>query len=185
MRYTLLVLVTLAAAACGRKAPPGAPAAVETETRCSQTIWRQGEARPANVEILNRSADSVSVWLDRCMGHTRVADIGAGDSVIVPLPNGAVSFEGKLRFMTYRGARKAIAVELAAPEGTPHIRLLVPETAAECPRVFVNGRLYEKPISTIPRDRVEHVEYLPSSANGDCQRINVRLRDPGTRVRNR
>ena len=144
--------------------------------RCGNTLWKPGEARPANLEVVNRSSDSASVWLDRCGGHTWVVDVGAGDSMVVGLPNGAASFDGRLRFITYRGARKAVAVEMVSPEANPNVRLVVPEVAVECPLVYVDGKLYDQPLSTITRDRVESVEYLPSLPSGECMRINVRLK---------
>lgn len=178
MRRPILLSTIALVSACGGKTPPRPPGpqTVEAAARCPNTMWQAGELRPASIEILNRSADSVSVWLDRCTGHTHVGDLGAGDSVVVALPSGAASYQGKLRFITFRGERKAITIELTSPLANPHIRLEVPERAVECPLIFVDGKLFDAPLSTLPRDRIEQVEYLPSPATGECPRVNVRLR---------
>lgn len=140
-------------------------------------MWQAGELRPANVEVVNRSDDSISVWLDRCNGHTRVADLAAGDSVVVTLPNGAVSFNGKLRFISYHDQGRAISVQLVPPEANPHIRLVLSRAvASDCPHVYVDGKRYNAPLSTLPGERIESVEYLPTLPDEECPRISVRLK---------
>lgn len=175
MRRLLVFSFVIALAGCGRKeVVVPAPRIVEGESRCPATMWRPGELRPANVHVLNQSGDSISVWLDRCVGHTHMVDMAGRDSLMVALPNGAASYDGKLRFIVFRGSRKAITVEFASPTGDPDIRLEVPESSEECPHFYVDGKRTSGP-PDVPRDQIVSVEYVTMS-NGDCAQVHVKLR---------
>jgi hypothetical protein len=149
----------------------------DTGTRCPNAMWQPGQQRPGGIEIENRSADSVIVFLDRCLGHTRVADLGPNETDVFVLPNGASSYNGLLRFFTYRGSQKVSALELVQPIGEPYLKLVVPvEARAECPEVWINGKRSDSQLSRVPRSQIEKVEYIPTGANGECSRIMVRLK---------
>ena len=77
----------------------------DTGTRCPNAMWQPGQQRPGGIEIENRSADSVIVFLDRCLGHTRVADLGPNETdVVANIPcSGAGSSSVQLRGCTEDG----------------------------------------------------------------------------------
>ncbi len=166
---------------CGRKAPPPvAPLPLEVAepmSGCPNPVWQVGQLRPAEIELVNQSADSVLVFMDRCRGHSRVGHVGPLESAIVALPNGAVAYHGSIRFFTYRGRERRSGVELLAPFG--QLRLVIPEAARpECPEVWVNGTLVADLLSRIPRETIESVQYLREAAPGECSRILVKLKSP-------
>ena len=140
-------------------------------------MWQPGQERPGGIEIENRSADSVIVFLDRCLGHTRVADVGPNETDVFVLPNGATSYNGLLRFFTYRGSQKTSALELVQPVGNPYLKLVVPaEVRPECPEIWIDGKRSESHLSRVPRSQIEKVEYVPTGPNGECSRILVTLK---------
>src|SRR5687768_14824452 len=147
MRYAPLLLLLLASA-CAKKTPPPAPQLTsERVVRCRNIgrdpLWQPGELRPAQVEVINLSADSVIVFLERCDGQTRVVDIGPRATMVVPLPDGASGYLGLLRFVTYRGTSRSPAIEVTPPEASPHVRLVLPAAvSADCPEVYLNGKRY-------------------------------------------
>ena len=102
MKKIWLILVVLAAA-CGKKERPAAPSPriAEGDLQCPGAMWAAGDMRPANIEVINLSSDSVLVFLDRCLGHTRVGEVGAREKKLLEMPDGALSFRGTLRFLTY------------------------------------------------------------------------------------
>jgi hypothetical protein len=177
-RPGLLLLVL--AAACGKK-PPARPTPVpvrETATGiCPSQMWQPGEERPGGIQVENRSADSVIVFLVRCMGGTRVGDLGPRETNVFALPNGALNYNGLIRFRTYRGAQRTFALELAQPVGDPYVRLIIPEQArAECPEIWIDGKKSESNLGRIPREQIANVEYLPTGPAGECSRIMVTLK---------
>src|SRR5687768_3499951 len=120
-RFLALVLV-LAVTACAKKKPPAQPnLTAEGEARCPAAMWQPGAMRPASIEVINQSKDSVIVFLDRCLGHTRVGDFGPLETQVVEMPNGAVSYRGLLRFFTYRGPLKHAGVEITSTDADPHL----------------------------------------------------------------
>ena len=180
MTHARIFLLALLAAACGKK-PPARPAPVPvreaTAGICPNQMWQPGEERPGGVEVENRSADSVIVFLVRCLGSTRVADLGPGETNVFPLPNGALNYNGLIRFRTYRGTKRIFALELARPVGDPYVRLIIPEqTPAECPEIWIDGKKSESHLGRIPREQIANVEYLPTGAGGECSRIMVKLK---------
>src|SRR5262245_47264233 len=131
-----LILVLLCSA-CAKKptAPPTLPVPVREGggAGCQRPMWQPGEERPGGIEIENQSADSVIVFLIRCRGSTRVADIGPNETDVYVLPDGAVNFSGQLRFHTYRGTERSFASALVLPVGEPYLKLVIPEAARpEC-----------------------------------------------------
>jgi len=166
------------AGACGKKAPPALPQPLEVAepmSGCPNPVWQPGQFRPAEIELVNRAADSVLVVTDRCRGHTRVGHVGPLETALVPMPNGAVSYQGSIRFFTYRGRERRSGVELLKPMG--ELRLVIPETArAECPEVWVNGARVANGLTSIPRETIESVQYLKEPAPGECARIVVKLK---------
>ena len=179
-RYSLLIgLLAAGAVGCGRKAPPAPPVRAlevsEPLSGCPNPVWQPGQLRPAEIEVVNQSADSVLVFMDRCRGHTRVGDLGPLESAVLPMPNGAVSYDGSIRFFTYRGRERRSGVELVRPMGA--LRLVIPEAArAECPEVWVNGVRSPDGLARIPRETIESVQYLRESSPGECPRIVVKLK---------
>ncbi len=181
MRRPLLTL-SLLVLACGKKKPPAQPTAepireANPGVHCPNAMWQVGQERPGGIQVQNRSADSVIVFLDRCLGHTRVGDLGPGETNVFVLPNGAVSYSGLLRFFTYRGPQRIAALELVQPSGDPYLMLVVPEQVrAECPEVWIDGKKSDSHLSRVPRDQIEKVEYVPVGPAGECSRIMVKLK---------
>ena len=166
---------------CGKKpaitpTPPMPNREADTGYRCPNPMWKVGEERPGGIEIENRSADSVIVFLDRCLGHTRVADIGPNETDVYVMPNGAVSHNGLIRFFTYRGSQKLSALELVQPVGNPYLKLVLPaEVRSECPEYWIDGKRSSS-LARVPRAQIDKVEYVPYGPKGECARIMVTLK---------
>jgi hypothetical protein len=183
MRRALL-LIALFLVACGKRPPapvlPPVPEPIREAAlgkNCPNPMWQPGQERPGGIEIVNQSGDSVIVFLDRCLGHTRVADLGPREADVFVLPNGATNFNGLLRFFTYRGAQKFAALELVQPTGDPYLKLVVPEQVrAECPELWIDGKRSESHLSRVPREQIDSVEYVPTGPAGECSRIMVKLK---------
>ena len=81
------ILILLLAVGCGKK-PPALP--LPTPIReaasgtCPNTMWKPGDERPANIQVQNLSADSVIVFAVRCLGGTRVGDVGPAGNRRIP-----------------------------------------------------------------------------------------------------
>ena len=175
-----VLLLTILVAACGKKPPPRPTPVPTRETEsaiCPAQMWQPGEERPGGIQVENRSADSVIVFLVRCLGSTRVADLGPGETNVVALPNGALNYNGLIRFRTYRGPQRIFGLELAQPLGDPYVRLIIPEQArAECPEIWIDGKKSESNLGRIPREQIDNVEYVPTGPRGECSRIMVTLK---------
>ena len=134
MTRPVKLLLLLLCAGCSKK-PPAEPRAAPIREaaagNCPNTMWKPGDERPANIEVQNLSSDSVIVFAVRCLGGTRVGDVGPRETRMFAMPNGALSFNGLLYFRTYRGLQRAYAVERATPVGDPHLRLVIPEQARQ------------------------------------------------------
>lgn len=102
------LLVVLAGAtgltACGGPATPPVPRPSPAGglDRCPPPIvFRAGEVRPIRVRFDNVSGDTLTVFIDRCMHHTRLATVAPGRWTQVPLPDRLVAFPEGLRFHVY------------------------------------------------------------------------------------
>ena len=176
MRHVWLVLIVIAVA-CGKKKPAAAPGpqTAEGELQCPAAMWKPGEMRPAHIEVINQSQDSVIVFLDRCLGHTRVGDLAALETQLLPMPNGAVSYRGLLRFFTYRGPARQVGVELAPTDADPHLRLVIPAVlTTDCPQVIIDGQPGSS-LARIPKDSIASIKYEPAPKDDlrACARIIV------------
>ena len=180
MTRPVAFLVLISVFGCAKK-PPAQPvlgpyreAAVGN---CPNTMWQPGDERPANIQVQNLSADSVIVFAVRCLGGTRVGDLGPRETGVFAMPHGALSFNGLLYFRTYRGPQRAFGLERAQPVGDPDLRLVIPEQSRpECPEVWVDGKKAESSLARIPRDQIASVQYLPATEASDCSRIVVTLK---------
>lgn len=64
-------------------------------------LLRDGQVRPVRVRLENPTSDTLTVFLDRCFHHTRVARIAPGQWVQAPLPRQLVAFPEGLRFHAF------------------------------------------------------------------------------------
>lgn len=178
----MLLIAAISVVGCAKKQPPAQPVAVREGKpirECPEAMWTEGQMRPATVSIRNLSPDSVLIYLDRCGGTSYVAEVAPTSTTLHDLPNGAVSHDGLLRFFTWRGkgAGLAAGVEMASPMAQPYVEMTIPEKQRfACPEVWVDGKPYDLPTNSIPRDRIEKVEYLPSQIPSGCPRIVIKLK---------
>lgn len=135
-RYLVLVLglSVLMAAGCGGPAVPPTPVpqGVSALDRCPPPLLTSaGSTRARRVRLVNRTADTVTVFIDRCFHHTRVASVSPGGSRLMRLPEPLVAFPEGLRFHAYHASRgEHIGVFTVAVTDAPVIDLLLAADAA-------------------------------------------------------
>ena len=71
-------------------------------------VWKDGAERPRGIQMTNGTDARVSVWLDNCDGHTRLGDVPAGKTFVLPLPNRLIPFGGQLRLYVYDNAARSL-----------------------------------------------------------------------------
>lgn len=132
-RLLLVGLVASLVCACGGPRLPETPSpAGGMLDRCPPPLLRQdGEVRPVRVRLENATSDTLTVFLDRCFHHTRVATVAPGQWVQEPLPNQLVAFPEGLRFHGFdaRG-RTYVGTWVAPVRNEPILRLTLASAEA-------------------------------------------------------
>lgn len=95
------VVTVLLTSSCGGSPPLSSP--IPRVGRCPAPVVRQPERIvPRRVLLVNATEDTVDIWIDRCMHHTRLATVPPGRSAQPRLPEPLVAFPGGLRFHAHR-----------------------------------------------------------------------------------
>lgn len=113
-----IAAAALAAAACGGPpAPPSpVPRGISALERCPPPLLAPAGRDPTRrVRFENRTADTLSVFMDRCFQHTRVADVPPGATRLVRLPARLVAFPEGFRFHAFNPTTPEFVGTFVAP----------------------------------------------------------------------
>lgn len=126
--YVLVAVVSVAG--CGGPEPPQVPRpAGQALTSCPPPLtFRPDQIRPTRVRFDNPTADTLTVFIDRCRHHTRLADIAPGRWAQVPLPDRLVAFPEGLRFHAFDlGEYRRVGTYTTAVVAEPILRVRLGE----------------------------------------------------------
>lgn len=184
---TTAVALTLSAA-CARTVPVEGPASLAAAfSRCPLPIqWVSEDPRPLGIRIRNEDSDTVSVFLDRCTGHSRIGDVGPGAVRTFRLKPPLIDYGSGLRFYVYPGHELDRFHVASLPVDTTRVLELTVSagTPSTCEsRLYVDGEPHPGTLRDLGLAREEilgvHLEYeRPREAGAKiaCPTVHVRTR---------